>query len=162
MPDAMPLEEFLSTVRDGDEHGWEQEIGYLITRHTAKVNALKDDIRKQGILQPIHIGPDGRCWDGHHRVTAAVCLGLEYIPVKDERQRPHANASGHLAFDPIEISETSRVRVWQAYDPGSVWLAVDSSGGRVMLTVGLAAQLADQLAWMVNHHVQAAQEGDSE
>lgn len=35
------------------------------------------------IEQPIHLGPDGRVWDGHHRIVAAMRLGFDQLPVAD-------------------------------------------------------------------------------
>ena len=47
--------------------------------------ALMDDIRKNGILEPveIRIREDGSriLWDGLHRVKIAAALGLETVPV---------------------------------------------------------------------------------
>ena len=46
---------------------------------------LLEDIRKNGILEPIEIRvrQDGSwiLWDGLHRVKIAVALGLEIVPV---------------------------------------------------------------------------------
>lgn len=77
----MPLDKFLTTVKPGDEWGWGIEIALLIRNHSERVEALVRDISRQGIHTPILIGTDGRCWDGHHRITAAFLLGLQTIPV---------------------------------------------------------------------------------
>src|SRR5690606_24415273 len=39
-------------------------------------------IREEGIREPILLGTDGRVWDGHHRITVAMHLGLESVPVE--------------------------------------------------------------------------------
>lgn len=81
----MPLAEFIATVKDGDEHGWQTELAYLWFNHRDRLGPLIADIRANGITEPIHIGVDGRCWDGHHRIAAAAWIGLREIPVKDDR-----------------------------------------------------------------------------
>jgi len=47
--------------------------------------SLLEDIRKNGILEPveIRIREDGSriLWDGLHRVKIAAALGLEFVPV---------------------------------------------------------------------------------
>lgn len=35
------------------------------------------------ITQPVCLGSDGRVWDGHHRIVAAMRLGFDDIPVED-------------------------------------------------------------------------------
>jgi hypothetical protein len=45
---------------------------------------LEEHLREVGrIEQPICLGDDGRVWDGHHRVVAAVRLGFDRLPVED-------------------------------------------------------------------------------
>lgn len=77
----MPLSEFLSTVKDGNDWGWETEIEYLRRNHGHRIELLTLDIFSRGIQSPVVIGPDLRCWDGHHRIAVAWGLGLETIPV---------------------------------------------------------------------------------
>ena len=36
------------------------------------------------ITQPVCLGPDGRVWDGHHRIVAAKRLGFADVPVEDD------------------------------------------------------------------------------
>lgn len=79
--DEMPLKQFLTTVKPGDEWGWETEIELLRRNHSERIDALVLDIFSRGIQEPILIGTDSRCWDGHHRVTAAYILGLPSIPI---------------------------------------------------------------------------------
>lgn len=56
---------------------WEDEYGHLISG----IGNLVDDIRENGIREPILLGDDGRVWDGHHRVVAAMEIGLYSVPV---------------------------------------------------------------------------------
>ena len=84
----MPLAEFIATVKDGDERGWQEEFRFLWGNHRDRLGPLIASIRALGIREPIHIGSDGRCWDGHHRVAAAAWIGLKEIPVRDDRTAP--------------------------------------------------------------------------
>ncbi len=77
----MKLDDFLHTVSDGDCQGWDEEIALLNELHWVQLKELEISISRHGILEPILIGDDGRCWDGHHRVAVAVRLGLDEIPV---------------------------------------------------------------------------------
>lgn len=44
---------------------------------------LVESIRADGIREPVLLGADdGRVWDGHHRVCAALALGLPSVPVE--------------------------------------------------------------------------------
>lgn len=44
---------------------------------------LEDHLRERGrVEQPICLGVDGRVWDGHHRVVAAIRLGFDRLPVE--------------------------------------------------------------------------------
>lgn len=47
--------------------------------------ALEDHLRDLGrVEQPVCLGPDGRVWDGHHRIVAARRLGFYTIPIEDD------------------------------------------------------------------------------
>lgn len=94
----MPLDKFFDTVRDGDERGWAEEIGNLLFTHGQKMRTLRDDINLNGIQEPIHIGGDGRCWNGHKRVAVAMLLGLNTIPVQDDRNSVTAKTHAHIAL----------------------------------------------------------------
>jgi hypothetical protein len=45
---------------------------------------LEAHVAKHGITQPVCLGPDGRVWDGHHRIVAARRLGIDTIPVESD------------------------------------------------------------------------------
>lgn len=46
---------------------------------------LEEHLRRRGrIEQPICLGTDGRIWDGHHRIVAAIRLGFTSLPVEDD------------------------------------------------------------------------------
>ena len=83
--DVVDLKELLATIEDGDGIGWEAEFGWLRKNHAPKVRGLALSILQNGIREPVLIGPDGRMWDGHHRVYVAYMLGFTHIPVKYAR-----------------------------------------------------------------------------
>lgn len=69
------------SYKDGDEHGWETEFAHLRETHSDRLAELRESILKDGIKSPVVIGPDGRIWDGHHRLCVADELGLSTVPV---------------------------------------------------------------------------------
>jgi hypothetical protein len=79
---VMPLAKVLRDFRDGDEHGWDTEFRYLRKEHGDSLAALSRSVRESGICEPIHLGSDGRVWDGHHRLCVATDLGLRDVPVR--------------------------------------------------------------------------------
>lgn len=79
--EMLPLENVL-LYSDGDEHGWAVEFAHLREVHSDKLAALRADMQLNGIREPIVIGPDGRVWDGHHRLCIADELGMTTIPVR--------------------------------------------------------------------------------
>lgn len=44
-----------------------------LERHLAEVGE---------VIQPVCLGPDGRVWDGHHRIVGALRLGIAVVPVE--------------------------------------------------------------------------------
>lgn len=41
-------------------------------------------LRERGeVPQPVLLGPDGRVWDGHHRIVAARRLGFAWVPLEE-------------------------------------------------------------------------------
>ncbi|MEV5068963.1 ParB N-terminal domain-containing protein [Microbacterium sp. LMI12-1-1.1] len=82
MSRAVPLDALLQVVRDGDEHGWDREFDLLATDHAKRIEHLAESVQRDGIREPIVIGPDGRVWDGHHRLAVAKLLGIAEVPVE--------------------------------------------------------------------------------
>jgi hypothetical protein len=78
---TMPLADVLRDYQDGDEHGWDTEFQWLRENDAERLRLLTDSIRREGIKQPIVLGPDGRVWDGHHRLCVAGTLGITSVPV---------------------------------------------------------------------------------
>ena len=63
-------------LNDGtDDSGWAK------LRKDYQENLVRD-IRVNGIAEPVCLGNDGRVWDGHHRVCAAIQLDIDEVPVE--------------------------------------------------------------------------------
>lgn len=60
---------------------WNDELRWVLTHHARKQRRLERSIWRHGIEEPVLLGDDGRVWDGHHRVVAAIRLGLTHVPV---------------------------------------------------------------------------------
>lgn len=69
------------SVGSGD-WSWEEEHDDIEERTPGKLDLLAQDIRWNGIKEPIILGDDGRVWDGHHRILAATIVGLGAVPVE--------------------------------------------------------------------------------
>lgn len=79
----MKTTDLLSNFKDGNETGWSAEFEWLWRFQSAHLFKLVRDIAVNGIQNPVLLGNDGRVWDGHHRIAAAVALGLEDIPTTE-------------------------------------------------------------------------------
>ena len=66
-------------VGSGD-WSWQEEYAKLYERDYQR--ALTEQIRVNGITEPILLGNDGRVWDGHHRICAAMHIGIDSVPVE--------------------------------------------------------------------------------
>lgn len=86
MSDLMHLTDVLTQYEDGNDAGWPAEFEWLWAEQPDQMVALIQDIITNGIQQPILLGVDGSIWDGHHRIAAAVALGLDVIPTKRSEQ----------------------------------------------------------------------------
>ena len=90
MPDAQPkptaadvlrLDHLLGVFRVGSgDWSWREEHDLLYARPWQA--ALTQQIATEGIREPVLLGNDGRIWDGHHRICAAMHLGLDVVPVE--------------------------------------------------------------------------------
>ncbi|MGW5519049.1 hypothetical protein [Nocardia africana] len=80
-----PTQRVLDLVEPGDGGSWEDELAWLWSKHAERMTALIESVIENGICEHIQIGIttdyEFRMWDGHHRVAAAVALGLPEIPV---------------------------------------------------------------------------------
>lgn len=57
------------------------EADLVPTMPVSEFQALLEDIRRRGILEPLHVQFDGTVLDGRHRLRAARALGLATVPV---------------------------------------------------------------------------------
>ena len=65
---------------------WWEECADLLGREQERVWGLVADVRVNGVREPVLLGDDGRVWDGHHRLVAALLAGLGEVPVVHARQ----------------------------------------------------------------------------
>lgn len=69
---------------------------------------LEAQLRQQGkVEQGVALGGDGRIWDGHHRIVAAMRLGLDGVPVENDLPTP---ARSDAAQEPQTVA-------WGLWDP---------------------------------------------
>lgn len=95
VPENLPVAWVLANYSDGDERGWDVEFAWLRANHTARLADLTASILDHGVQVPILLGPDGRIWDGHHRLCVARHLGLRTIPcVRAVIAHPHRVGCG--------------------------------------------------------------------
>lgn len=66
------------SVKTLSEH---PEADLVPTMPASEFQALLEDIRRRGILEPLHVQFDGTVLDGRHRLRAARALGLATVPV---------------------------------------------------------------------------------
>lgn len=74
---------------DGANHAWtwKDEAHDLFTRTAEYQGGVVDRVHRDGVGflddagGPILLGNDGRVWDGHHRIVAAIALGIETVQV---------------------------------------------------------------------------------
>lgn len=70
---------------------WNDEYAEVNRRLTFP--RLLEDIRRDGqVLVSVHLGDDGRVWDGHHRILAAHILNL-WVPVEFADPSPFVGKS---------------------------------------------------------------------
>lgn len=61
---------------------WPHEMQFLMRRDQLYVALLTEDIKRNGMHTPILLGDDGRVWDGHHRIAAAMLSFAWEVPVE--------------------------------------------------------------------------------
>jgi len=71
----MPAKTLMGSYRPGsygDEWTWLDEKADLFSWDSEKMNELIQDLKVNGMMEPVLLGDDGRVWDGHHRIIAAM------------------------------------------------------------------------------------------
>ena len=91
----LPLANVLAEWAPGsydDRWTWDDEREWLWHCHREQMASLVADISANGVREPILLGDDGRVWDGHHRICAAIELNLTELPVA-QHHRPQGGPS---------------------------------------------------------------------
>lgn len=90
----MSLVQLMNEFRPGSyapPWDWQDEFDDLLpSLLDGPKRELLADIEKHGVNTPVLLGDDGRIWDGHHRISAAVHLGHESIPVEYAKEAQSA------------------------------------------------------------------------
>lgn len=108
---TMPLSQLLQDYRPGSEDwSWEDEAEFLWESSKLRLELLMEDIHERGVLNPVLLGPDGRVWNGHHRLVALQQLaengwiGFDYqVPVgygAISKEQDHGLGANHIAVGP--------------------------------------------------------------
>ena len=83
MPADMRLSTLLALWRPGShDWSWQEEAYDLRLRVPAKLDALRASMAYEGVREPVVLGHDGRVWDGHHRIVAAIEAHRDHLPVE--------------------------------------------------------------------------------
>lgn len=80
----------MERVSPGSGLSWRDELSWLWTHDRTTMQALLDSVGAEGFRSSIILGNDGRLWDGHHRLAAALELG---VPVPTRTVPPAARRS---------------------------------------------------------------------
>lgn len=72
----MTAGEVMGKVGPGSGLTWAEELRHLWTEGCHDTLMLLQYVAREGISEPIVIGPDGRLWDGHHRLAVAQALNI--------------------------------------------------------------------------------------
>lgn len=87
----MKLVDIFATVEPGDNNwAWCNQFKWLENNHWPELKALTRDVVTNGQQTPIHIGSDGRLWDGHHRLWVFYTLRwTDCDAIDDRKTAPH-------------------------------------------------------------------------
>jgi ParB-like chromosome segregation protein Spo0J len=58
---------------------WTNEIDEQVNR--SEMNEMLRSVKEEGVKDPVLLGSDGRVWDGHYRIIAAMLLHRS-VPVE--------------------------------------------------------------------------------
>ena len=67
-------ETIFSECHPDDEWTWDHEFSHLLHLNENYLYDVVDSLAEYGQLEPVEVGPEGRVWDGHHRVVAWMLL----------------------------------------------------------------------------------------
>lgn len=84
--EKMSLAHLLVWWRPGSaDRSWAEEYKDVMTHpHTSTVRerVLSEGFGFQDYVAPVLLGPDGRVWDGHHRICLAIEQEVPYLMVE--------------------------------------------------------------------------------
>ena len=79
---TMSLAKLMRLFQNADETSWVDERAWLDENHGRYMAELRESIQREGVIEPVRLCYDERrVIDGHHRVVAAIDVGLSRIPV---------------------------------------------------------------------------------
>jgi len=77
----VPVAEFVKHAHFGDQGDWTVD-----KLRTYKIDDscphFVESLRREGVVNPIEVGPCLTVWNGHHRLFVAEHIGLETVPVQ--------------------------------------------------------------------------------
>lgn len=81
--ERLALATLMRDFTNGDDTSWPDEIAWIKANHPRRLARITHEIQN-GFLPPIRLCfNEHRVIDGHHRITAALDLGLDTISVAD-------------------------------------------------------------------------------
>lgn len=77
--------DLLDRFEPGDGGSWDEEFSLLESVHARRLMDVLRSVSSHGLVNPVRLSPPGehpeRVVDGHHRLWAAVMLGVDSVPV---------------------------------------------------------------------------------
>lgn len=134
------LDHLLGTFAVGSAlWSWRDEYDDLMKRDSTEMEVLIASIRADGIREPILLGSDGRVWDGHHRICAAMHLGLDTVPVEFCTQT-------HVTPTREQITEVliPLIREHNGADENDSWWVADHACDYTDAVLALMQKLAEK------------------
>lgn len=112
MTDRVPLSDILAEYRPASANGrtwtWEEEEADILARECLCCGErghyqrqLEASLVGADVVEGICLGADGRIMDGHHRITAARRLGIEWVTTETPEEnherwrRDHGEVGWH-------------------------------------------------------------------
>lgn len=126
--ERIALADFLASYRPGstsDGRTWEEEEADILARVCLCCGQpghyqlqLEAHLLATGadVVEGICVSPDGRSWDGHHRITAARRLGIQWVTFESPeenaerwvRDHGHVDWHGRTKGDCADIADLNR------------------------------------------------------
>lgn len=122
---SMALAELLASTPPGHREGswtWEDEerdIAIRLCLCCGQVGHYQETVEtriaEQGLTEGVCIGEDGRLHDGHHRVIAALHLGIERVPLetKDEADSRWRIDHGGTTWELRQFGDVHPGEAWE-------------------------------------------------